>query len=1618
MKSIRTLSVVFLLFLSGFTLNHPPEEAIYPEEKAYVQMDKPLYKPGDDIWFKAWVTDRQTGKLTNRSEILYAEIIDPKGKVKKKLHLIANNGTAHGDYHLSSEAAGGLYKLRVYTRWMKNKASDNYYEREFTVQKVMKPRLLMDLEFLEKGYGPGEEVQADFSLETPDNKPLSRDFTCTVLKNGKKLESFEAATDDQGETVIRYELSEDLKTPNMVLNVKFPYKGQTESISRTIPITLKQVALEFFPEGGDWLAGVEQRIAFKATDRHGKPVDVQGRILNDSDAVVAKFSSYHHGMGAFRLAAKSGSSYRAELTHPNTVSETYPLPETVDRSLALEVKMQQGREVPVRIFSEEARNVTLKAGVSGKNYYTGKERLQRGWNETTIPADNIPAGVMRVTLFNGNTKPECERLIFVNKHRQMQVNISTGKEKYLPREKVEMTIETRDNNGNPVNANLALAVVDNTLLTFADDKQAHILSHLLLKSEVKGNIEEPNFYFREDEPRADSALNYLLMTQGWRRFIRKSSDRQMTRPEKAIVKGRVLKLSDEPLTDHKVWVKETGDTTYTDKQGGFAFDDLKLTRPVTLITRDKDGDTIKRRIKEYADDYILKNIIKGRVLDKENNEPIQGVNVFYPDTSLATVTDGEGRFDIKRLFGHKKLKFAFVGYKLKEVSIQVRNYLRVKLEERDLALAEVAVASEERARNEPVKIEGNDQKNEKVKDKKKPPRPEVNDVLNVVEDDVKTEDELKLTDMEADEEVAAEVVAAEEEKEEERIFYVVEEMPEFPGGTDKLREFIRENIQYPKIARENEIQGKVYVKFKVSEIGEVENLEIVRGVDPVLNRAALEVLSKMPNWKPGMQRGEKVPVWYMIPVNFNLKGAENVKVKDYENVKIEGYENVKIEVANNPKNISSEGETKYYTAREFYAPKYESQKIPESRKDFRETIYWNPDIQTGEDGTDTVTFYNSDAVTTFKAIAEGIGGTGAPGRGTARYYTQLPLGIQAKVPPFVTFDDILKLPVTVNNESDTAMTGDFAVNLPRALERTGSIPDQLTVPADSFRVVYVPLEVKHIPGRAPLSISFMGPSVKDKVDMETEVLAKGFPAQVAFSGQQATARHKVRITDMVEGSLNASLQLYPNMLREIMDGMEGMLQEPHGCFEQASSTTYPNILALRLMKETDMLDPEIKKRARKLLKKGYKKLTSYETEKNGYEWFGRTPPHQSLTAYGLMEFTEMKPLYASVDNEMISRTRDWLLSQRTDKGGFKRGDRSLDNFGYAGQKVHNAYIVYALSESGYTQLDTEFTRAYQEAMESRDAYRLAVMANAAYNLKRTQEGNKLLGTLNKQVQKRGLGDLEAEESIVKAYGKSLQTEITALLLMAHLKSPDQNVSRIKEAVKYLMNARDDYGFGSTQATILSLKALTQYTVKMGSGAKKGSLDLEINGTEAGPVGYKSHSNTECTTSGLGEFFREGNNEAFLDFENPEKTVPYSMQLKWNTYTPQSDTACKVGLKTDLMQKSASVGDVARMDVRLTNKTRDTLPMTIAKIGIPSGLSLQPYQLKELQEQNRISYYEIFDNYWVIYLKAMAPGQRVDVPLDLKAEIPGKYEAPASSAYLYYVKEFKTWQSGENIDISP
>jgi hypothetical protein len=393
----------------------------------------------------------------------------------------------------------------------------------------------------------------------------------------------------------------------------------------------------------------------------------------------------------------------------------------------------------------------------------------------------------------------------------------------------------------------------------------------------------------------------------------------------------------------------------------------------------------------------------------------------------------------------------------------------------------------------------------------------------------------------------------------------------------------------------------------------------------------------------------------------------------------------------------------------------------------------------------------------------------------------------------------------------------------------------------------------------------------------------------------------------------------------------------------------------------------------------------------------------------------MKAVDNNVDQKMIDRTADWLMSRKDGNGGFKRNPRALDNFGGAPEDITNAYIVYALTEAGYKDLDKEIDLVQKKAVDSKDPYQLALLANTLYKKKDFAKADKVLAELlTKQADD---GGWTGATSITHSGGKSLTIETTSLAILAIMQSTGNNMVALNKAVQYIVSSRSGYGaFGSTQGTILALKALTEYARFSKHTSEDGTIEFYVDGRKVAEKSYKAGDKEAIVIDGLAQYIKTGKHDLKVKYVGVKNPLPYSIAVSYNTFLPNSSKDCKVSIETKLFSNTIKTGETVRLAATLTNTTKEGLPSTMAIIGIPAGLSPQPWQLKEMQEKHVFDYYEIKGNSVICYYRQMAPSEIRNINFDLKADVPGVFDSPASSAYLYYTNEYKCWTSTGNVTI--
>ena len=1535
------------------------QEAI-PQEKVYLHLDKPFYKPGETIWGSVYVLNAFTHQKSTVSDIVYVDLINPQGRVEQNLILKLNEGRAKMDFPLSDDQVGGLFKIKAYTQWLKNSGEEAFFEKDIFIQKVVNPKLLLKLDFERKGYGAGEQVIANLEAkDLSENKIAFQGISFTVQLNGKKYLTDVVKTDVEGKATIKFSLPKDLNTLDGLLNIIVPFEGKSESISRSIPIVLNKIDLQFMPEGGDLLAGVACKIAFKALNEYAKPTDISGVILDEKGAEIQHFESFHDGMGVFSFIPQAGKKYTAKITKPQNISKTYPLPLASKNTYAISIDKVTKKKIALHFYVPDLAPVYVLAQQKGSLILGKYIQTRKGLNKLDVPIENLQAGIVQITLLDQHKQGRAERLVFVHPDKTLNISLKTDKKSYRPREKVDLSIQVTDHQGQPVQTDLSLAVVNEQILNIADDKQDNILSYLLMSSDLKGKVEEPSFYFDPKEEKAKQALDLVMMTHGWRRFnwqeVLQEKYYVKYTPEKiGIISGYLADYKTGKGVPGKIYLfevtgKKRSVSIDTDAQGKFSFTNIEPGISLQLFA--KRDQRKKQKLKIILDEYTRKtykqNIYTWAVYGNYNN-----TNSFEQMTMSKTVEVANA---------------APISLNASEKTITQSVTMQADASE----LSEVVVVGygTQEVRNltgsiSVIRRRGN--------------------VLNSLDQTLGNALSGK----------SAGIVVTQPENNERTPNIQLRGISSFlrTGGplyvVDGLPLVDQTGIDAIDAEEINSI-----VVLKGAEAMAIYGSEGANGVVEISTKSIL----------PNNYYSNKIKPSKYTQLFLGAKNARSFsETSTFEAPTYKGYYKKRL---NAPEND-----------REFYQPRIKGNSPDQNlRNDFRNTLYWNPSIQTDKNGQATLSFYTSDDLTTFKIIAEGLDQSGQIGRTENSLITQKPVFLEAQLPAYLTMEDTLYIPVYLKNNTDQIIRGKVKIYTPSAIKMLQEDEIEVNIEPKGFKNLYIACTATAPVEGEEISVIFKSDQWQDAIEQEIEIQPKGFPTEVSFSGNQQTQDFKFNIPVYIPGSLKTRFVAYPTVLQSLMEGVKGMFRQPSGCFEQVSSKTFPNVLALQLLQEAQMNEPEIEATALKYIKKGYHKLAAYETKEGGFEWFGNTPPHEGLTAYGLLEFIEMKKVYPDVSQQLIHRTKLWLMERRDGKGGFKS---NTGKYGFAGalSSVTNAYLVFALSQAGVKDIEKEYTKAYQEALKSEDMYRMALMTLSAYNLNHTEEAKALQKKMYKKVKKYSLRSLPTQGSIVRSYGMSLQIESASWLGLAELRNSQPDFTLLQDIAAYLLSQRRRGKFGSTQGTILALQFLTAYVKRVRSESGKGMLKLLANGQEVFQKPYDSKSVSLIEEKGWEHRINAGKQLFQVQFDESTQPVPYAVELSWSSYTPDSSPECQVDLETRLSASQTKLNETVRLSTMLMNKKSEGLPMAVALVGIPSGLNLQPWQLKEIKEKGLVDFYEVRENYVVFYFTELAPNAKHVINLDLQAKVPGVYQAPAASAYLYYTDEYKDWEAGEKVVI--
>lgn len=319
--------------------------------------------------------------------------------------------------------------------------------------------------------------------------------------------------------------------------------------------------LQFMPESGHLVDGIQNKVAFKAIDNNGKGIDFQGVILMNNKDTLGKISSEHLGMGFFRVRPKFGVKYSVSVKDPsnNKFEKIFELPKVEEFGAVLSVDNFESKDyinLSIRTkFPNYGNPMKIVAQSRGLVAYTGSFQSSEVKTVQNVPRNLLSDGIVHFTLFDEANNPICERLVFNTLPKPFNIKLSSNKPTFRKREKTTLEFEVTDENGKPVDESFFSLAVTDAAQVLQGKNQENIYSYFFLGSDLKGQVEQPAYYFESKNEKAQKHLDLLLMTQGWTRFNWKDVFSSTPKkydfyPEVGInINGRVVKSNNKALKE-------------------------------------------------------------------------------------------------------------------------------------------------------------------------------------------------------------------------------------------------------------------------------------------------------------------------------------------------------------------------------------------------------------------------------------------------------------------------------------------------------------------------------------------------------------------------------------------------------------------------------------------------------------------------------------------------------------------------------------------------------------------------------------------------------------------------------------------------------------------------------------------------------------------------------------------------------------------------------------------------------------------------------------------------------------------------------------------------------------
>lgn len=1508
------------------------------ELKTIISLDKGIYKPGDEVNFRALLISKRD--YIPENTLVNLAIYDGKdNKVYSNEVESSEYGIVSGNFKLASEVNSGTYRLVVST-------AGSETTKTFTVNPYITPQFEVNVTTDKENYTVGENAKINVQAKYFFGEAVAN----ATVKGSINGNPFEGITNTNGMLETTYNATENGKV-DINVNVTDSSNYLIES-NKTFYVSSDLFEIEVFPEYGNIVENVDNDIYIFTKNINGDALKTNSTITigNISRQVITD----ENGVGSFTLTSDDTRNlYNATLkinaqdSEGRQVSKTEIIDVEKNKSIIIDtnkVKYNVGEDIDLKLIS------SLDVASKEVYFYKGNELLKVVSSENDEVSVNLEDVSGLIDIYVRERKQTSpynryvvehdngyKKTIFIKPDQKLNIAITTDSEEYAPGDKLNIEFKTTDESNNQIDSGLLVSILDEAILSLAEnDLSIDNIKIALEDIELTSGITAADLYANVIDDSSEGLLKALLLKQSYTapNIYRQSNYPDADREEymeKAIYSfiaiivviaifafsriskneskaGKVAKFIAHSANLLAIFVV-FGIVLYEpiDELYYSILDSYKLINVFTLVTNAVLTFVLYTLILYKQRDYIFGMIINLVVI------PVTYIFAIYLFATFIGVEEL-----IILVFLTLLVIWAFLINKSREHKLgnkaQFFKYTLTQLFKGLVSLLAIVLLNE--LFNSPIviwivlavyifidkyifgktkiKMEGN----------------QIN--LNV------TGNELIVAGIGL-------------------LFIVVL----FVGIGSIVRNFAGSTIN----------DSRVYMNDAISP-----------ELDYVMKSNGSE---RNEMYFSGTSKSESIkePIIVFDEKN-QVTQEETPEVAEIEKTE---------EVVENVRNI------------------------------FLESLAFIPELVT-ENGSANLQLNISDNITRWNIQTVGNSKNGKLGYSSKTFKVFKEFFVDFSLPSNSVVTDKVEIPVTLYNYTEQNLDVEIDVKQ-NDWSNIGEYEKTVNIPANSTHMIYVPIEIIKS-GNNVFRVETKSGDISDIVEKNIQVTENGLKIEeIVSSGtmQKNISQDIIYSDNAIEGSKKLKVKLYPSSITQIIENMESILSLPTGCFEQTSSSLYPDILALKYLKNNNLDNQEIKTKALEYISSGYQRLLTYEVDgtKGGYSLYGDSPAEPVITAFGLMEMNELSDVY-EVDKNVIENMKDYLFKVQNINGSFDYKSTYIGGSESTDELAMNAYIIWGLSEvcpeDSRIEKSVEYLKKNIDKAE--DTYTLALMANVFINTEKENESRKTLNKLMEKVISDG-DSAYVESNLRDYYGcwrvyQNMQS--TALTSIALTKS-NTNEKTNQALINYLIKSKSPNGtWGTTQSTILALKAINDYgtnsdisnqTIVVKVNDKVQSIDIDKNSLGVYEVLFEDIPNENKVSIEMkkGKITYEIIKDFYKDYEYAE-------------FEEAAKSTNKLMIEQTITQ-TAKVNEEVSQKIHIINRTNEDIFNGLVQINIPQGCSVNEESLMILKHSGLIEKYEYNYGKINLYLRDFKNNAEIDLEVKYRALYPETITGGAIRIYDYY-----------------